>query len=1219
MKPVARRRRKPPKAAGSQPRTKPPMNLNPTGATGIAKTPAPRILKHLACCLLLTRLAGPLWLEAAPAVATPAVVPAASLKAVTVRSQADLTRALNGVKAGTVSEIQFGAGQFEVVLAAKDHNHSSRSAVNRLRLTMAPGANPADLKFTKVQLTNVNYVSVEGLPLKDVGLEVVGGRDVRLVRNVLTGGAGSVVVQNASGVRVEENLVGTTQKGPDTNGIRLTSCRNSSVTGNVVRNAVSSGSGECITVKACENIEVAFNEVCDRANVAVNKGGEGIGVSGSRFIAVHDNVVHDLQVLPVKVLPPIVKGGKSDPAIGRAGIYIDSYEGINQEISVYNNVVFGCAVGIVVSNELMNLVDSITVHSNLVVGVEKTQFALAEFNKEKNGRAPARNVQFLNNTAVRTRKDTPSWTPVVSVDVCVRSGEPDFTTKEGIRVHNNRGYDLPRKSGGQWSRCVLLTDPRLTFERLSQDKVYPKGAQAEDVVSDAEKNVAQRSLNESAWVKARNMAAENEMVATDNVRRVDVGRLEVLVSRPNPDRSQTPYQRARQYLAGVGVPVAEPHAPAGGLPTSPTRIARRPVLTSQNPATTFSHDPEKPTEIQFRVTPELMDALTSGVRIWQAALKLPKLSEGAVNPDESWYYVRGRKADGSLTKSLFGWLPRKNWTDQSCSDLGPVLTELLLSGEVFPEQVTLSFTPAVAPLLGKMQPVKPLAGDWQLSVELVESSVSYSAWPGTPAPVAPKRQLRLEWVDQVAVEYGAADATAQPCSKAPPVAGVWTYQRIARDGQDYLVCTFTPSDASYAAASGEIRLTTTPKPVKMKAVSREMTYGDALPQFVCEDDGAIESDRTALRAAFRAEIRAAADGKGVAINGPLPAGQFQVMVQPLDPATLGEAQRAVLGRYKVTPVDGVLTVRPAVAEWYVDTAARFVGEENPGFTGRWFGLRNGDSAVLPGWEVAMQTDAGPASAEGSYQIKATGVASLGNYVFRYHPGQMKVFPIVAEGSYVGLIERGALNAHMGHRVILQVTATGAYSLQLRSAASLFNSKAGRLFASPSGASVLRADLRQASIGAPSPAFAGFLDLQLDSAGKLEGRLVSPDGTETLAVSGCRCTTAAGEAQFQVGLADGSGAAATWTLQKNGADATGRQSMLKGFLAGGLGFLHYVYGAGAAGELLVYTPMNGSNGAAGSMMGVLKRDPVTGRVAGHADLLIPAQKGQPEDRRILGVR
>ncbi len=1195
------------------------MNLNPTGATGIAKTPAPRILKHLACCLMLTRLTGPLWLEAAPAVAAPPVARAASLKTVTVRSQADLTQALGGVKAGTVSEIQFGAGQYELDLKADDHNHSSRSTVNRLRLTIAPGVKSTDLKFTKVQLTKVNYVSVECLPLKDVGIKVEGGRDVRIFRNVLTGGAGSVVVENASGVRVEENQVGTTQKGPDKNGIRLTSCRESSVIGNVVRNAVSRGSGECITVKASENIEVAFNEVCDRENVAVNKGGEGIGVSGSRFIAVHDNVVHGLQVLPVKVLPPISPGVKTDPAIGRAGIYIDSYEGINQEITVYNNVVFGCGAGIVVSNELMNLVDSITVHSNLVVGVEKTQFALAEFNKEKNGRAPARNVQFLNNTAVRTRQDTPSWTTAVSVDVCARSGAGDFSTKEGIRVHNNRGYDLPAKSGGQWSRCVSLTDPRLTFEGLAKDNLYPKGAQAEDVLTEAEKNVAQRSLNDSAWVKARNMAAENERVATDNVRRVDVGRLEVLVSRTNPDRSKTPYQRARQYLAEVGVPVAEPYAPAGVLPNSPTRIAPTPVLTSRNPATIFSHDPRNPTEIRFQVTRELMDALTRGTRIWKASLKVPNLSEGAVNPDDSWYYVRGKKSDGSLTNSLFGWLPRNGWPEQNCSDLGPVLTEVLLSGEVLPEQVTLSFTPVVAPRLGRMQPVKPQAGDWQLSLELVESSVSCPAWPRMPAPVAPKRQLRLEWVDQVAVEYGAADATAQPCSKVPPVAGAWTYQRIARAGQNYLVCTFTPSDASYAAVSREIRLTTTPKPVKIKVVSREMTYGDALPQFVCEDDGAVESDRTALRAAFRVGIRAAADGKAVAINAPLPAGRFQLMVQPLDSASLGEAQRAVLERYKVTPVDGVLTVRPALAEWYVDTAARFVGEENPGFTGRWFGLRNGDSAGLPRAEVAMQTDAGPASAAGTYQINATGAAALGNYVFKYHPGQMKVFPIVAEGSYVGLIERGALNAQMGHRVILQVTSTGAYSLQLRSAASLFNSKAGRLFASPSGTSVLQADLRQTAIGAPSPVFSGFLDLQLDSKGKMVGRLVSPDGAETLAVSGWRCTTAAGEAQFQVGLADGSGSAEAWTLQKNGADATGRQSTLKGSLAGGLGFLHYVYGAGAAGELLVYTPMNRTNGTVGSMMGVLKRDPVTGRMAGQADLLIPAQKGQPEDRRILGVR
>ena len=64
-------------------------------------------------------------------------------------------------------------------------------------------------------------------------------------------------------------------EGPPGNGIRLTGCVGGWVLGNVVRHAVSSGSGECITLSNCESVEIAFNLVGAGETFAVGFGGGG--------------------------------------------------------------------------------------------------------------------------------------------------------------------------------------------------------------------------------------------------------------------------------------------------------------------------------------------------------------------------------------------------------------------------------------------------------------------------------------------------------------------------------------------------------------------------------------------------------------------------------------------------------------------------------------------------------------------------------------------------------------------------------------------------------------------------------------------------------------------------------------------------------------------------------------------------------------------------------
>ncbi len=218
-----------------------------------------------------------------------------------VRTQKELDAALKNT--AQIRDIQLtGAGPFSLKLSA-EHGAPVGSFLN---IAAAPGVEPV---LSVCELNGVSRVRISGMRLEGVRMNVVGGQEVTISGNVFRGGKGALVAERVSSLLVEGNRIGTPSEGPSGNGIRLTRCVGARVLGNVVRHAVSSGSGECITLSGCESVEIAFNLVSDRENISSNIGGEGIDVKGSRFVEVHDNVV------------------RGNPR--RPGIYIDSYDGTN--------------------------------------------------------------------------------------------------------------------------------------------------------------------------------------------------------------------------------------------------------------------------------------------------------------------------------------------------------------------------------------------------------------------------------------------------------------------------------------------------------------------------------------------------------------------------------------------------------------------------------------------------------------------------------------------------------------------------------------------------------------------------------------------------------------------------------------------------------------------------------------------------------------------------
>ena len=198
--------------------------------------------------------------------------------------------------------------------------------------------------------TEGKYITITAYPNETPIIDGTGLGNVYLVS------LGSKNFIKISGLRVQNGYIGIGSNGSNViiennyvynfsnMGIWLTSCKNSIVKGNILDRTVYTSWGECIAITQCEYIDVCNNEV-KNGSPTNTAGGEGIDIMGSKHVRVFSNIVHDL---PKKL-----------------GIYIDAYDGLDYDLQVFNNKVYNCTNGIVISSEKWNDMEKVWVYNNL--------------------------------------------------------------------------------------------------------------------------------------------------------------------------------------------------------------------------------------------------------------------------------------------------------------------------------------------------------------------------------------------------------------------------------------------------------------------------------------------------------------------------------------------------------------------------------------------------------------------------------------------------------------------------------------------------------------------------------------------------------------------------------------------------------------------------------------------------------------------------------------
>lgn len=107
-----------------------------------------------------------------------------------------------------------------------------------------------------------------------------------------------------------------------------------------------SGSQEGISLDNVDYFEVSDNKVFDFTNQAPGRGGEGIDAkNGSSYGKIHGNEVY---------------------SIPKIGIYIDSYEGEQKDIEIYDNNIYACGQGITLANEKGGYLKNVVVRNNTI-------------------------------------------------------------------------------------------------------------------------------------------------------------------------------------------------------------------------------------------------------------------------------------------------------------------------------------------------------------------------------------------------------------------------------------------------------------------------------------------------------------------------------------------------------------------------------------------------------------------------------------------------------------------------------------------------------------------------------------------------------------------------------------------------------------------------------------------------------------------------------------
>lgn len=260
-----------------------------------------------------------------------------------------ISKAASTLTAGQTAYVR--TGTYNEAVSIKN----SGTKGNIITLMAYPGETPIiDGQGSAKTLININsqsFVKVFGFRLQNAYMGISGGK---------------------SNIFIENNYVYNFTNP----GISLSFCSNSVVKGNVAEKCCSTSWGECITFNNCEYIDVVNNEV--KNGVANPYGGEGLDVKSSKHMRVFGNKIHDLQKL---------------------GLYLDSYDGLNYDLEVFNNLVYNCTSGIVISSEERNAVEKIWLYNNIVYNTGYCGIAVVNWPTHADGSLyPINDIIIENNT-----------------------------------------------------------------------------------------------------------------------------------------------------------------------------------------------------------------------------------------------------------------------------------------------------------------------------------------------------------------------------------------------------------------------------------------------------------------------------------------------------------------------------------------------------------------------------------------------------------------------------------------------------------------------------------------------------------------------------------------------------------------------------------------------------------------------------------------------------
>ena len=152
-------------------------------------------------------------------------------------------------------------------------------------------------------------------------------------------------------------------------------------------------------------------------------------------------------------------------------------------------------------------------------------------------------------------------------------------------------------------------------------------------------------------------------------------------------------------------------------------------------------------------------------------------------------------------------------------------------------------------------------------------------------------------------------------------------------------------------------------PVTVTAKSYEITYGDELPNFGYDSEGATLTGTPTISCGATADSDA---------------GTYEIVIE-----------KGNVTNYNDTYVNGTLTIKPAPLTIKVTDEEKKYGEDNPNFKVNYTGfVKDQNESVLTG-TLAFNTEATAASGVGSYDVTASGLTST-NYAITYEKGSLKV-------------------------------------------------------------------------------------------------------------------------------------------------------------------------------------------------------------------------------------